>query len=274
MNSPIASLGMYDHPAQQAANDQLWTAIARVLRDRGVQAVPNRLDRTQSVHAAWRNPGLLLAQACGYPLTVDLTLALRVVALPVYSAPGCVGATHRSMIVVRAGDERRSLAAFRDARAAINDRASNTGMNLFRATMAPIAGPLAADTPFFDAVIETGSHRASIVAVGTGDADIASIDCISYAAIDRFEPDLTARLRIIARSPVSPTLPFVTAASASPDTVAALEAALHHVIADPDLAEARASLFLTGLASADDGFLAPIRKLEADAALAGYGELR
>jgi len=269
----IASLGMYDHPAQQSANDTLWAAIAHRLREQGVEDVPHHLDRTRDVRAIWHDSRLLLGQACGYPLAVDTTLALRVVALPVYDVPGCDGATHTSLLVVRADDERQSLDAFRGTRAAINDGQSNTGMNLFRATLAPIAGSSSHGTGFFREMVETGSHRASIVAVGTGDADVAAIDCVTYAAIERFEPDLTAQVRIIERSPVSPTLPFVTAASTSAETVIALDLALRRVMADPELADARARLFLAGLATADETVLAPIRALRTGAALAGYPDL-
>jgi len=270
----IASLGMYDHPAQRNANDQLWTAISRLLRERGVEDVPPHLDRTQDVQATWRDPRLVLAQACGYPLAVDTTLALRVVALPVYDAPGCVGATHTSILVARANDEWVSIEAFRGARAAINDAHSNTGMNLFRATLAPIAGQSSATGGFFQTVIATGSHRGSIVAVGAGDADIAAIDCVTYAAIARFEPELTARLRILMSSPESPTLPFVTAASTSAATVVALECALRHVMLDPELAAVRACLFLAGTAPADEAISVPIMRLQSNAARAGYPDLR
>ncbi len=273
MTGLIASLGMYDHPAQQSANDTLWAAIAHRLREQGVEDVPHHLDRTRDVRAIWHDSRLLLGQACGYPLAVDTTLALRVVALPVYDVPGCDGATHTSLLVVRADDERQSLDAFRGTRAAINDGQSNTGMNLFRATLAPIAGSSSHGTGFFREMVETGSHRASIVAVGTGDADVAAIDCVTYAAIERFEPDLTAQVRIIERSPVSPTLPFVTAASTSAETVIALDLALRRVMADPELADARARLFLAGLATADETVLAPIRALRTGAALAGYPDL-
>ena len=59
----VASLGMYDHPAQHRANDLLWAAIARTLREDGVDGVPDALDRTRDVHALWRDPGLLFGQA-------------------------------------------------------------------------------------------------------------------------------------------------------------------------------------------------------------------
>ncbi|WP_121884944.1 phosphate/phosphite/phosphonate ABC transporter substrate-binding protein [Sphingomonas sp. PP-F2F-G114-C0414] len=270
MTRHCASLGMYDHPAQRAANDRLWAAMAGILRSEGVADVPNTLDRSRDIHALWRDPSLLFGQACGYPLIADSSLALRVLALPVYATPGCVGATHTSVIVARADDIGTSLDGFRQRRAAINDRRSNTGMNLLRATIAPVAG----EGAFFASVIETGSHRASMIAVGAGQADIAAIDCVTYPAIERFEPAVTAALRIVAHSPASPTLPFVTAASTSAATVTALRMALDRVMVDSDLAEDRAHLFLTGAIAADRAALAPIAALEAAAIRAGYAELR
>ncbi len=261
---------MYDHPAQRAANDRLWAAIARTLRAEGVADVPEALDRSRDVHAHWRDPALLFGQACGYPLIADPTLALRVLALPVYAAPGCVSATHRSMIVARADDPRAALGSFRQSRAAINDRRSNTGMNLLRATIAPVAG----EGGFFARVFETGSHRASMIAVGSGHVDIAAIDCVTYAAIARDEPAVTATLRIVVQSPASPTLPFVTAAATNHATVAALRIALDRVMTDPDLADDRARLFLTGAIAADRSALVPIAALEDEAVRAGYADLR
>ncbi|MEJ8629983.1 hypothetical protein P0F65_09530 [Sphingomonas sp. I4] len=39
MTAPfVASLGMYDHPGQRAANDTLWAAIAEHLRRHGIAA--------------------------------------------------------------------------------------------------------------------------------------------------------------------------------------------------------------------------------------------
>ena len=265
MTGRIASLGMYDHPAQHTANDRLWSAIAAVLRERGVADVPARLDRTRDVHAIWRDPALLFGQACGYPLIADPTLDLQVIAFPISA-----GRESGSVIVARADDPRRAVAAFRDSRAAINDRQSNTGMNLFRATIAPFAGQGA----FFAEVLETGAHRASIVAVGMGKADLAAIDSVTYAAIARFEPALVTGLKIVAPSPASPSLPFVTAAGTDAETVAALQSALDHVAADPDLAAVRETLLLAGIIPAEPDALAPISTLEAEAVRAGYPTLR
>lgn len=266
--SRVASLGMYDHPAQAAANDRLWSAVASDLRASGVDRVPATLDRTRPLPDIWRDPDLLLAQACGYPLVKDPALALRVVALPRYAAPGCDGDTHGSFVVCRRDDD-RPLGGFGGSRAAINAGDSNTGLNLFRAAIAGVAG----GKPFFAHVVTTGSHHASLRAVVRHEADIAAVDAVTHAALARFEPALTTAVRIVAPTPVSPTLPFVTARATDAGTVAALRHALARAIADPALAEARAALFLTGVTPGGEDRLDVLRRFERDAALAGYPEL-
>ncbi|MGY2736786.1 phosphate/phosphite/phosphonate ABC transporter substrate-binding protein [Sphingomonas sp. UYP23] len=265
MSRPIASLAMYDHPAQHAANDRVWAEIARRLRARGV-AAPETLDRTRPVEAVWRDPALLLGQACGYPLVSQTDLALRVVGVPVYAAPDCAAGAHVSYLVTRAADPDTTVADYRGKRAAINARHSNSGYNLLRAAIAP----LAIDGRFFAAVVETGSHRASIDAVREGRADLAAIDAVSYAALRRFEPAAIAGLRILATTAESPTLPFVTARGTSIATVAALRIALAEIIADPTLAKARAALFLADILPGGIERYACVRTREIDAIKAGY----
>lgn len=265
MSRPIASLGMYDHPAQYAANDQLWAEIARRLRARGI-AAPATLDRTRPVEAIWRDPALLFGQACGYPLVSDPALRLRVIGVPVYAAPDCANGMHVSYLVARADDAMTTLADYRGRRAAFNASHSNSGYNLFRAAVAP----LAERGRFFATVIETGSHRASLAAVRADRADLAAIDAVSYAAVERFEPAAVAGLRIVARTAPSPTLPFVTARETSIEIVAALRIALAEVIADPALAEPRRALFLSDVIPGGSERYASIRSLEIDAITAGY----
>ena len=161
--APIAALPMYDFPWVAKANDALWAAIAARLREAGVEA-PARLTRAGDPAAQWRDPGLILGQTCGYPYVKTLRDSVALIATPEYAFPGCEGAAHRSFLVSRARDPRRDLAAFRGGRAALNAWDSNTGMNLFRATIAPVAR----GAPFFGAIVVTGSHEASLEAVAEG----------------------------------------------------------------------------------------------------------
>jgi ABC-type phosphate/phosphonate transport system substrate-binding protein len=261
----IASLGMYDHPAQRRANDALWSAIAERLRARGVDA-PATLDRERSPEAAWRAPDLLLAQCCGYPLVADDDLDLRVVAVPHYDVPGCAPGRHVSRLVVRAGEPRRDLAAFRGAVAAVNAPLSNTGANLFRDALAEVAG----GKPFFSAVVTTGSHRQSALAVRAGAADVAAIDAVTHAALERYEPESLAGLATIAVTRASPNLPFVTARTTPPATLAALRTALVEVAHDPRLAAARAALFLADIVPSGGHRYAALLGIAREAAARGY----
>lgn len=244
-STPVASLGMYDHPGQRAANDALWSAIARHLHGVGL-AAPEALDRSRPVEAIWHDPALLFAQCCGYPLVADPDLALRVIAMPIYALPDCPPGRHYSRILVRAEDPAHGLAALAGRRVAINAPLSNTGVNLLRAAAAQIGAP----DDLFGPTIVTGSHRASIDAVAGGQADIAAIDAVTAAVVARDDPTALRGLRDLARTPRAPNLPFVTARTTPPAVVAALREALHAAIVDPALAPARAALLLDDIVPA------------------------
>jgi ABC-type phosphate/phosphonate transport system substrate-binding protein len=267
-NALLASLGMYDFPWTADANDALWAAIAERLRAIGV-AAPRGLTRGAELHDLWRDPGLIFGQTCGYPYVTELRGKTALVATPVYDFPGCDGATTCSFIVARKGAERRALADFAGTRAAINAYDSNSGTNVFRAAIAPFAG----GRRFFSEALVTGAHQASLAAVGEGAADIAAIDCVSFALLQRGRPELTARVEVIGRTPSSPGLPFVMSAALAEQHLEAARAALFAAIGDPALAEARATLGLAGAEILDDSDYERIAQLEQGAVALGYPEL-
>ena len=235
----IAVLPMYDFPWTAAANDALWAAISTRLAEAGVQS-PARLTRGGDLATLWRHPGLIFGQTCGYPYASGLKDTVTLIAAPEYSVPGCTDASHRSFIIRRASDPRCVLKEFRGAVAALNAHDSNTGMNLFRAMIAPFARR----ARFFRTVLVTGSHDASVAAVDNGQADLASIDCVSFALLGRGRPELIERVAIVAESPLLPCLPFIAAASLPALMIAAVRKALIAALADPDLAETRTALGL------------------------------
>jgi ABC-type phosphate/phosphonate transport system substrate-binding protein len=266
--TPIAILPMYDFPWTAAANDALWASISARLNEAGVRA-PVRLTRGGDLAALWRHPGLIFGQTCGYPYMTDLRESVTLIATPEYSFPGCEGASHRSFIIRGRSNPRRALDEFRDASAALNAHDSNTGMNLFRATVAPIAG----GAPFFRATLLTGSHEASVTAVADGRADLAAIDCVSFALLERGRPELVARVAVVAESPVSPNLPFIASGRLPPSTIAAVREALFAALADPNLAEACATLGLKGARPASPTDYERVVEIEREAAAAGYSLL-
>ncbi len=261
---------MYDLPELHAAHDALWAALAARLRARGVAEVPVALTRADDLSRLWRNPDLLLGQTCGYPLVTQLTDRVRVIATPIYRAPGCAGADHRSALVVSADSRARDLRDLRNGVCAVNACDSNTGMNLLRAMIAPLAHA----TSFFSNVVVSGSHRQSLHLIAAGNADMAAIDGVTLALLRRIEPGLISAIRVLAWSAASPGLPLITSARTDAATVIALRAALDDVANDAALAEVRAALLLRGFAQVPLEAYARVSSFETAAFALGYPRLR
>ena len=261
---------MYVAPAVVVeAQRLLWAFLRERLRQDGIAGVPEALDEHIAPHDAWLDPRLLLAQTCGFPFVKHLRGRVRLVATPVYQAPGCQGPTMCSVIVVREEGAPPSLAACAGLAVAINERGSNSGYNLLRAAVAPHAG----GKPFFSSVTETGGHLASMEAVRAGKADLAAIDCITYDLLRRHAPGRLDGLSILTQTPAGPNLPFITRLSAPDEEVFALRAALKAAITTPDLADARAILGLTDVVVLEEGAYESLLGHEAAAIAAGYPDL-
>ncbi len=264
----VASLGMYDMPWIAACNDAIWVGLRQRLRDAGIAGAPETLERAAAPSELWQAPHLLLAQICGYPM-LALGDAVQLVATPVYDIQGCKGPFYRSLVVVADRVAANSVQELRGLRAAVNEWNSNSGMNTFRAAVAPHAGGRA----FFAEVVKTGGHLLSLAALREGRADVAAIDCVTYGLTARHRPDLLAGTRVIDATAATPGLPLITGAATPPRTFAALQQALRGVLADPGLAWPRAGLGLAGFANLPREAYATIADLEHEAVALGYPTL-
>jgi ABC-type phosphate/phosphonate transport system substrate-binding protein len=260
---------MYDFPQVRDAHDAFWTALAGRLTAAGLRDVPRELSRDLGHFDVWRHPALLFAQGCEYPLAKSFADQVRLVATPRYSAPGCEGASSRSAIVVRR-EETGSLADLRGRRCVVNEMDSNSGMNLLRAAVAPLAG----GGRYFASVAVSGAHLHSVEMVASGEADVAAVDCVSLAHFRRLYPGVVAKLRVVSWTPASPSLPFITARSAEDTTVELLRSALAGVFADDTLAPVRERLFLTGVDLQPAQGFDEVLRLERGAVEQGYPTLR
>jgi ABC-type phosphate/phosphonate transport system substrate-binding protein len=265
----LASLPMYDLPELRWATDALWGGLAQAFREQGLAEVPDALSRGGPPDGVWRSPNLLFSQTCGYPLTHGLGESVKVVATPSYNARGCEGSAYCSLIVVRRDCPAADVSGLSGKRAAINGWDSHSGMNAFRAAVAPFAR----EGRFFGDVLVTGGHRESLQAVARGDAEVAAVDAVTHALLTAQAPDELEGLRVLAETARAPGLPFITAGSAEPGRLAALRAGLAAVLQDPELKPARAALLLTGFEArpVEDYALFPAWAREA--AEAGYPEL-
>ena len=270
MSASVAGLPMYDFPRLALANDALWRALASRLRAAGLTDVPGDLERNMPIEQLWAEPRLLFAQGCSYPVMTSLRGRVRLVATPRYRATGCTGVWHRSALVVRADDNREDLTAFRGSRCAANERHSNTGMNLLRAAIAP----LAESRPFFESVTWSRSHRRSLAMVAADEADLTAIDAVTYAQLGRLEPDLIRPTRVIGWTEATPGLPFITAAGTDDTSLEILRAALQGIAGNPACTPLCDELLLDGFETLPESAYQRVIDLERRARDLGYPELR
>jgi ABC-type phosphate/phosphonate transport system substrate-binding protein len=262
---------MYDFPGLQKHNDVFWSAVAHRLVDAGITDVPANLERSDKrLLDLWQAPDLLFGQTCGYPLMALLRDRVQLVATPKYAAAGCQGAYHRSVIVVRQFDKADELKDLRGRRCAINESYSNSGMNLLRGKISRISN----GAIFFSSVITTESHLTSLKSVVENLADVASIDCVTWAHVKRYYPELYEALRVIDWTEESPGLPFVTAKGTDGETIEAIRAALFSILEDDALGETRAALLLEGFEVLPLHAYQRITDIEQEAIALGYPQLK
>ncbi|OQR28901.1 phosphate ABC transporter substrate-binding protein [Pseudomonas sp. Bc-h] len=201
MSQGFAELLMYVAPQRvREAQEQWLTRVLEILSATRLDA--QALDLKQ----LWLSPQLLLTQTCGYPLMKILRGQVQVVGRPVYQLPHSAGGNHCSLIVARADDPRQRLEDFRGSHGLLNAQDSNSGMNLFRHTLAP----LQRDGHFFAQVSLTGGHRNSLVAIKAGEGDLAAIDSVTFDYLARDRSEEIAGVKVIARTASGPCLPYVT----------------------------------------------------------------
>ena len=264
----LANLGMYSLPAVADAIEAWWDGLARAFIAEGLEDVPETLSGGD-MHALWNDPDLLFAQTCGYPLTHEFKDKLQVIATPAYGAEGCTGCTYRSAFIVRRDEPAQTLDALRGRKAAINSPDSQSGYSALRHAIAP----LAERGRFFDEVIESGGHRASMQTVASRRADVASVDCITLALMQRHDDALTDSLRVLGYSAAAPGLPYVTAHHRSRDSLDRLRAGLGRACADPGLEDARRALLIEGFEVLPETAYERILEMETEAAALGYPQV-
>ena len=240
MTARLASLPMY--LANRPAVAALWELLRHRLTDAGLQRLPTALTWPDDYHAHWLDPNLLLSQTCGYPFTDDLAGKVQLLGAFAYDAPQCSGIACRSVLVARAEHGHLGLEGFRGLRAAFNAPNSQSGYNAFRALVAP----LATNGRFFAAAFETGGHSESVDAVREGRADLAAIDCVTYAALARYTPLATQGLRVVATTEAYPGLPLITARATSAAEIALLQSALRALMGSAQAAPTLQALNIVG----------------------------
>ena len=263
MPQHLTELLMYTAPEPIRAANEQW--IARILELLG----HSRLNaQSLSLPELWLSPDLLLTQTCGYPLMTLLRGQVRIVGRPRYELPDASAGNHCSLILSRADDARRTLADFRGSRGVINSDDSNSGMNLLRQRLAPLQH----DGQFFATLGISGAHRESLRWLREDRADLAAIDSVTYACLAQYAPQEVSGLRVVARSAFSPTLPFITVATATDEQIEKLRQVMNRALRElPDVAQ---TLGLPEVLVASESDYQIVLDYQHEAEESGYGRLR
>lgn len=214
----IASLPMY--PFRPEKLDAFWQRLRAATP---AIPLPCALSWPDELLPHWQRSDLLLSQTCGYPLMTALP-QVQVIGAFHYAAPGCEGANYRSWIVVRKEEAGRELRDFRGRILACNSQESYSG---WHALMRLTGG-----SAFFSRVQASGSHRRSLAMLRNREADIAAIDCVSWALLSEDFAGELSGLKIVGQTASVPGLPLIASPAIPAESVAALRVGLAEVTGD------------------------------------------
>jgi ABC-type phosphate/phosphonate transport system substrate-binding protein len=240
-----ASLGMYPFGPLRPAWETLWAAVrARV------PWAPLELTWNRAVQDHWVDPACTVSQACGWPVATTLRETVTVAGAFALALPEADGHRYRSVFVA---NRARPLASFvgSDTTVAANSEDSLSGWVSLQAATVGVGHPWPGPIRW------TGAHVKSARSVLSGQADIASIDELTWAHLRRLEPDLVDGLHVVGRGPWIPSPAIVT----RDDRVDELREGFAEAMADAATRTARATLLLAGFVAVDDD---EYRRLPAD----------
>ena len=266
----IASLPMYNIPEIRKASSSLWNGIAKYLRLEGVEKVPDRLVFDQTLHNLWSDPNLMFSQCCGYDVVHRFENTLTPLAVPHFDVTACAGGEYSSLVVVGEDCPYDDVLEMHGTVAAINGPESHSGMSSLRQLVASKH----IDGRFFSEIVISGAHVKSLAMLRRRDADVAAIDCVTYALLSAYQPETLAGTRVLGRTYHAPAPPYVTRTEYGNTFAERIRTALLRAFEDSALTSSRQTLFLKKIKPADINLYLKISKIEDYAANLGYPVLQ
>ena len=244
VSSPlVANARMYSvAPGAAAAWQHLFALVSArsgVALEWVEHAYPAPLD------ALWSRPDLGCTFMCGWPYAREAagsSVERPIIAAPAPDADWAGGAAiYHASFLVRTGSAARHLPDVFGGRFAYNAVQSHSGYNLPRATLAPHA---ATRRLFAEVIGPFTTPRRCVEAVAEGHADVTAVDSYALLLLQRYDPELAGRVRVVARSASSPIPPVIGSPGIDVEHISRLRGAL---VGLRDSAAGRAALLKLSL---------------------------
>lgn len=196
-----------------------------------------------------------LAFVCSGPYTQGKQeFGMELLVVPVANGKS----VYYSYIIAGTGSPIQSFNDLRGKKFAFTDPQSNTG-SLVPTYMLAKRGETPAS--FFHEYFYTHSHDNSIRAVAEGQADGAAVDSLIWEFINKIDPTLTSRTRIVEKSPPYGIPPVVVHPALDADTKLALKQILLSLHNDPEARVLLDKIQIDRFVEGNDGMYNTVREM-------------
>lgn len=201
------------------------------------------------------------AWVCDYPY-LHLKDLVRLLAVPLYKGRPY----YRSYVIVSAGNKTATgLKDLRNGVFAYADPLSNTGYLSPRYALRRLGED---PQQFFRKTFFTWSHKKVVEAVARGMAQGGAVDSYIWETLDRIDPALTRRTRIVERSPEYGFPPFVAHRDVAPALFEQVRNFMLTMHTDPEGTAILKRLYLDGFTRGDPGLYDGVAEM-----MRAFGEL-
>ncbi len=267
MREWIANARMYAvTPAVEVAWREL---LGHIAHESGVALQYLRYPAPQPLEHLWAREDLGAVLMCGYPVALKLARVTALVA-PIPRAPWAQGrALYRSDLIVRTDSPYQRLEDTFGGRAGWTVQHSQSGFNAFRHEL---LGYRSAARPSLYATMlgDLVTARRVLDAVRDGSIDVGPLDAYWHLLIARHAPELTAGIRVLASTPLTPIPAFVAAAGLPARLVARVREAFLEAGSRAWFGALADVLLLEGFAPANNAAYEGLLEWDRQAQAAGY----
>lgn len=269
MSEWIANARMYAvTPAVEGAWREL---LAHTAADAGVTLRYLSYPAPQPLEDLWSRPDLGAVFMCGYPVALGLAPVVPLAA-PIPAADWAGGrAVYRTDLIVRKDAPYRTLEDTFGGSAGWTVAHSQSGFNAFRHHLLSHRGP-GRQALYAQMTANLVTARNVLDAVREGRIDVGPLDAYWHLLIAHHAPELTAGVRTLSSTPLTPLPAFVAARGLPADTVARLRSAFARAASRPWFRPLADVLLIDGFEEIGREAYAMLLEWDREARAAGYEE--